>query len=423
MNSPFQSYLTQLENSLSLLREDFASYELDAARKILSEPDRVIREKLIVVIDGKETEISAYRSQHNNAVGPYKGGIRFHADVSEDEVKALSAWMSIKCSVVGLPYGGAKGGVKIDPKELSEGEIEGICRAFVRKMHPYIGERIDIPAPDVNTGEREMAWMLDEYEKIAGFKAPGVFTGKPLILGGSKGRAEATGLGGFYVLNAYAKLKGIDPSSTKIAVQGFGNVGYWFAYFALQAGYKVVAVSDSTGALIHQTCIDIDEVHQLKNKYGSFREASKNSDEYSFLTNDDLLSLDVDVLVPAALENAISDKNADLVKAKIIVELANGPVTPEAEKKLLAKKIEILPDVLCNAGGVTVSYFEWVQNISGYFWSKNLVYKRLKKKMVESFREIIKIKNDKFVSYRQASYALSLAKIISAMKLRGSLKK
>lgn len=423
MNSPFQSYLTQLENSLSLLREDFASYELDAARKILSEPDRVIREKLIVVIDGKETEIFAYRSQHNNAVGPYKGGIRFHADVSEDEVKALSAWMSIKCSVVGLPYGGAKGGVKIDPRKLSEGEIEEICRAFVRKMHPYIGEKIDIPAPDVNTGEREMAWMLDEYEKIAGFKAPGAFTGKPLILGGSKGRAEATGLGGFYVLNAYAKLKGIDPSGTKIAVQGFGNVGYWFAYFALQAGYKVVAVSDSTGALTHQTCIDIDEVHQLKNKYGSFREASKNSDEYSFLTNEDLLSLDVDVLVPAALENAVSDKNSDLVKAKVILELANGPVTPEAEKKLLAKKIEILPDVLCNAGGVTVSYFEWVQNISGYFWSKNLVYKRLKKKMVESFREIAKIKNEKFVSYRQASYALSLAKIISAMKLRGSLEK
>ncbi|MCX7928233.1 MAG: Glu/Leu/Phe/Val dehydrogenase [Patescibacteria group bacterium] len=424
MNSPFDSYLTQLESSLKFLKEDFSENDIEAAKKILSRPDRVIEKVLKVKLSGKETKLIAYRSQHNNALGPYKGGIRFHQNVSEDEVKALSAWMSVKCSVVELPYGGAKGGVVIDPKNLTESDIENICRAFSCEMHDYIGEKVDIPAPDVNTGEQEMAWMLDEYEKVTGFKSPGAFTGKPLVLGGSKGRTEATGLGGFYVFDAYAKSRNIIPSKTTIVVQGFGNVGYWFCYFALKAGYKVLAISDSSGALVHKTCVDIDEVSKLKSKHGSFLEASKHTKKYSFATNDELLAMNVDVLVPAALENAITGKNADFVKARIILELANGPVSPDAETKLLSKGVEILPDVLCNAGGVTVSYFEWSQNISGYYWSKSQVYKRLRKKMVSAFDKIAKLKALKNISsYRQAAYAFSLARIISAMKLRGWLSK
>ena len=359
-----------------------------------------------------------YRSQHNDARGPFKGGIRFHPNVSEDEVKALSIWMSVKCAVTGIPYGGGKGGIIINPNDYSPADLEIICKSYAEFLAPYIGPWKDVPAPDVNTGGREMAWMLEAYEAKIGYHAPATFTGKPIDLGGSLGREEATGQGGFYVLEAYAKKKNLKPLKTTVAVQGFGNVGYWFAKLAADSKYRVVSVSDSSGGLYDPKGLNIDKILSLKERFKSFKEVSQN-EKIKFISNEELVSLNVDILVPAALENSVNEDNVKTVRAKVILEMANGPTTPGAEEYLGKKGVDVLPDVLCNAGGVTVSYFEWVQNLHGYRWTSVRVNEELKKMMLLAFEDIYKRVKEKKVSYRKSAYSLALKRIIDAMILRG----
>lgn len=420
MATAFDNAKKQIDAVVGFLQPDYPNKkQFKDAINQLKAPQKFHKDQITVKLDnGKTQTFAAYRSQHNNARGPFKGGIRFHPGVSEDEVKALSTWMTIKCAVVGIPYGGGKGGIVVDPDKLSNKELERLSKKYAEFLVPHIGPWVDIPAPDVNTGEREMAWMLDAYEAKVGHHAAATFTGKPIDLGGSLGRTEATGLGGFYVLESYAKVKNLTPKKTTLAIQGFGNVGYWFAHFSYKAGYKIVAISDSSGGLYNKDGFDPEKVMALKTKYGSFAKAplSKNS---KLLTNTELLSLDVAVLVPAALENAISEANAETIKAQTVFELANGPTTPEAEKVLVAKGIDVIPDVLCNAGGVTVSYFEWVQNLHGYRWTKDKVNSELKDVLAEAFAKIHEIVEIKEATYRQAAYILAVKRVVDAMLLRG----
>lgn len=420
MASAFENAKKQIDNVADLLVDEYPDKgKFKRSIELLKKPQRLLKKNLSVKLDnGKKKTFVAFRSQHNDARGPFKGGIRFHSNVSEDEVKALSTWMSIKCAVVGIPYGGGKGGVIVDPKTLSESELERLCKGYATFLAPYIGPWNDVPAPDVNTGGREMAWMLEAYEKKVGHHASATYTGKPIELGGSLGREEATGLGGFFILQNYSKVSKLVPGKAKVAIQGFGNVGYWFAKFASDAGYKVVSVSDSSGAIFESKGLVIEKMLAHKNELGSFKEVAAKKN-IKFISNEDLLGLDVDVLVPAALENALNERNVKNVKAKAILEMANGPTTPEAEIALLNLKKDLLPDVLCNAGGVTVSYFEWVQNLYGYRWTKEEVNKELKKIMDLSFDEIQKVVKSKNVAYRKAAYFIALKRIIDAMILRG----
>ncbi|KKQ97426.1 MAG: Glutamate dehydrogenase [Candidatus Woesebacteria bacterium GW2011_GWB1_39_12] len=415
MTSAFTNAKRQIDDVADLLMAEYPDRKLfKKAVEKLKRPQRVLRKSLSLRMDsGKIGSFISYRSQHNDARGPFKGGIRFHPQVSEDEVKALSTWMSIKCATVGIPYGGGKGGIIIDPKLLSETELQRLCYAYAEFLTPYIGPWKDVPAPDVNTGGREMAWMLEAYERKIGYHAPATFTGKPIELGGSLGREEATGQGGFYVLNEYLKTKKLKNKKTSIAVQGFGNVGFWFAKLAKKAGYKVIAVSDSSGGVYNPKGLDVEKVMIHKEKTGSVLGL------YNELTNDELLTINVDILVPAALENAINKENVKNVKAKVILEMANGPTTPEAEEILLSKKVDILPDVLCNAGGVTVSYFEWVQNLHGYRWTKEHVNEELEGILEKAFTEIDNLVKIKKISYRKAAYLMAVKRIIDAMILRG----
>lgn len=420
MKTLFANAKKQIDNIASLLETDYDDVKkFKKAVGILKKHQKVIKKTLFIKKDNKKTiQFSAYRIQHNDARGPFKGGIRFHSDVSEDEVKALSIWMSIKCAVVDIPYGGAKGGVAFDPKKFTVSEICRLSKKYAEKFSDYIGPWIDIPAPDVNTGEREMSWMLESYENKVGHHSPATFTGKPLGLGGSLGRTEATGLGGNYILNKYLELKKKKHKEFSLAIQGVGNVGYWFAKFAYDSGYKIVAVSDSSGGIYNSMGLNIDLLFRQKEEYKSLLNIPKDK-KYTFITNDELLSLPVDVLVPCALENAITKEIATKIRAKTILEMANGPTVPEAEEMLIKEGINILPDVLCNAGGVTVSYFEWVQNLSGYKWDKDKVYEELKKIMERSFENVYKIARERKVSFRKSAYLLAVKRIVDAMILRG----
>ncbi len=420
MISAFSNVKKQIDSISELLSSDYSDKKVfEKAIKKLKKPDKVLKKRLTIKLDnGKRKIFQSYRSQHNDARGPYKGGIRFHPDVSEDEVMALSTWMSIKCAVVDIPYGGGKGGISVNPKELSKNELERLTRAYANFLTPHIGPWKDIPAPDVNTNEQIMAWALDEYERRIGLHAPAAFTGKALALGGSQGRTEATGLGGVYILDFYSKVKNLNPKKTKIAVQGFGNVGFWFAKLAQKNGYKIVAVSDSSGGIYDPEGLDIMKVSDLKEKLGSFSSFPKNKN-FKFISNEDLLCLDVDILVPAALENAINTGNMSKIKAKTILEMANGPITFDAEKYLTEKGIIVIPDVLCNAGGVTVSYFEWVQNLHGFRWNKIKIYSELKEILKNSFNEIYSLVGSKKVSFRKAAYLLAVKRIVDAIILRG----
>ncbi len=415
MSSLFKDSLKIVDEISSFLAKEYPdSKKFISAINLLRKPQRLIKGRLkIKMDDGRVKSFIAFRSQHNDARGPFKGGIRFHPNVSEDEVKALSFWMTVKCALVDIPFGGGKGGVVVDPKKLSASELQRLSKKYAEFIAPYIGVWIDIPAPDVNTGEQEMAWMLEAYEDKVGHHAPATFTGKPVFLGGSEGRTEATGQGATYVLNEYVKVKGYKNKDIEVAVQGFGNVGYWFAKLAYELGFKIVAVSDSKGATYNPKGLDIDKVMDYKEKTGSVFGI------YEKLSNDELLSLDVDVLVPAALENVLTKDNADNVKARVILEAANGPTTKEAEEILLSKKVEILPDVLCNAGGVVVSYFEWVQNLQGARWTKTEVNKKLHEVMIKSFKKVYEIRRDKNISWREAAYILAIKRIVDAMILRG----
>ena len=410
LGNPYKNAKAQLKEVSKIIGLTAKEYDY------LSKPEHFYKTKLKIKLDnGELAAFSAFRSQHSSSRGPYKGGIRFHPGVTEDEVKALSMWMSWKCSVAGIPYGGVKGGIVVDPKMLSKTELERLSRAYARWASKFIGCWIDIPAPDVNTDSQIMAWMVDEYEKIQNYNPRASFTGKPIEIGGSEGREEATGLGGFYTLeNLTKKIKKFRNKKPTIVVQGMGNVGYWFAKFALDVGYKVIAISDSKGAVYNPKGIDIEKVVRHKEKTGSVVGI------YDELTNDQLLTLDVDVLAPAALENVITGKNVQKINAKFIIELANGPTTPDSDKILQKRGILVVPDVLANAGGVTVSYFEWVQNLSGYYWEKREVFKKLKKIMDKAFNEMWKVHVEKpQLTLRMTAYVTAVSRVVSAMRVLG----
>ncbi|MGE0792563.1 MAG: Glu/Leu/Phe/Val dehydrogenase [Candidatus Woesearchaeota archaeon] len=385
--------------------------------EFLKNPKKIIQVSFPVKLDnGKIQYFQGYRIQFNDARGPTKGGIRFHPQVDIHEVKALSFWMTIKNAVVDLPYGGGKGGVIIDPSKHSEAELERVSRAFIQALHKDLGAQIDVPAPDVYTTPQIMAWMLDEFEKIKGYHEPGLITGKPLSIGGSLGRSYSTAQGGAYVLKEYVNLVGLNPAETKVAIQGFGNAGMNMAKILYSWGYKIVAVSDSKSGIYDEDGLDIEKVISFKEKNRTLKGCGVKE-----LTNSELLEVECDVLIPAALENQITKDNAENVKAKFIVELANGPTTPEADEILQKNDIIILPDVLSNAGGVTVSYFEWVQNNSGYYWTEEEVLDKLEKKMVKSFSEIHAIVKELDTTYRNAAFILAVRRIIEAARLRGNV--
>lgn len=383
--------------------------------QILKQPKRVLSVSFPVRMDdGSIRVFEGYRSQHNDAIGPTKGGIRFHPDVTLDEVKALSMWMSFKCGVVGLPYGGGKGGVICDPRLLSKNELERVSRAFMEAIADFVGPDKDIPAPDVYTTPQIMGWMMDTYSRLKGVNSPGVITGKPLILGGSKGRNEATAQGCVYTILAALGDMHISVQNATAAIQGFGNAGRIAARLLSEAGCKIVAVSDSRGGIYDPNGIDIEKISMLKDT-SSIREYG----EAYVISNEALLELDVDILVPAALENVITAANADRIKAKIVAEAANGPTTPEADRVLASKGITVIPDVLANAGGVTVSYFEWVQNLMNYYWSEAEVLEKLETNMIQSYVAVRDLAKEHHTDLRTAAYMISIKRIAAAMEARG----
>ncbi|MBZ4666655.1 MAG: glutamate dehydrogenase [Mahella sp.] len=357
-----------------------------------------------------------FRVQYNDAKGPTKGGIRFHPQETIDTVRALAAWMTWKCSLLDLPLGGGKGGVICNPKEMSQGELERLSRAYIRAIHPFIGPDKDIPAPDVYTNPQIMAWMADEYSKACGKNQFGVVTGKPLAVGGSAGRGDATARGGLYTVREAAKALGMDLKGARVAIQGFGNAGYYAAVLAQSMlGCKIVAVSDSRGGIFNEQGIDPEEAKTHKDETGSVVGLAGTSP----ITNEGLLELDVDILIPAALENVITERNAANVKAKIVAELANGPTTPEADDILYKNGVHVIPDFLCNAGGVTVSYFEMVQNFYMYYWDEAEVHERLDKKMTVAYKSVFETSKQYEINMRQAAYVVAVKRVADAMKLRG----
>ncbi len=423
-HDPHQNALQQLKTVAEFLKDEYQNQnQFHQAIEVLKQPVSLIEGELeIEMDDGSTSTFIAYRSQHNDARGPFKGGIRFHPDVSESEVKALSTWMTWKCAVTDIPFGGGKGGVVVNPRQMSQDELHRLSRAYAAMISTDIGPWVDVPAPDVNTNGQIMAWMVDEYQTqmqdqgLVLENPLATFTGKPVGLGGSQGRTEATGLGGVYILQQLTKQKvTAEPEETTIAIQGFGNVGYWFAHHAQQRGYKVVAVSDSSGAIYNQDGFNPEELLKCKQDKGSFADC----DQGKKLTNEELLVLDVDVLVPAALENVITAANASKIKASVIIEMANGPTTPKADKILQKNGVLVVPDVLANAGGVTVSYFEWVQNLQGMNWAKDRVLMLLEEKMVAAFEHMWQVKNKLDINPRLATYYFAVKRVIDAMILRG----
>ncbi|QTA38102.1 Glu/Leu/Phe/Val dehydrogenase [Thermosipho ferrireducens] len=408
--NPFENYLKQLEGAIEYVDAPEGAFE------ILRKPMRIIEVSIPVRMDDGSIKVfTGWRSQHNFAPGPTKGGIRYHPDVTKDEVMALSAWMSIKNAVVGIPYGGGKGGIKVNPKELSQGELERLSRGYIDAIYKYIGPDQDIPAPDVYTNSQIMSWMMDEYSKLVGSYQPGVITGKLKVVGGSQGRGTATARGGFFVLREALKVRGEDFKGLTAAVQGFGNAGSFAARFLSEVGVKVVAVSDSRGGIYTEHGLSYGAVLEHKNKTGSVI----NFNGTKNITNEELLELDVDILVPAAIENVITENNAENIKARYILELANGPVTPEADNILFKKGIFVIPDVLANAGGVTVSYFEWIQNRMGYYWSEREVHQKLDEIMTRAFHKVYETMKEKGIDSRKAVYVVAVERLMEAMKARG----
>lgn len=413
--NPLANAQAQVKKACDALGADPAVYEL------LKEPQRIIEISIPVKMDNGSIKVfKGYRAAHNDAVGPYKGGIRFHQNVNADEVKALSIWMSIKCQVTGIPYGGGKGGITVDPTELSQRELEQLSRGWVRGLYKYLGEKVDVPAPDVNTNGQIMAWMQDEYNKLTGEQTIGVFTGKPLTYGGSKGRNEATGFGVAVVMREACKAIGMDLKKSTVAVQGFGNVGRFTVKNIIKLGGKVVAVAEfdkkeGTYATYKESGFTFEELDAAKAKDGSLLHVPGAKK----ISLDDFWALNVDVISPCAMENAIKEHEANLIKAKLICEGANGPITLEADEILYKKGILVTPDILTNAGGVTVSYFEWVQNLYGYYWTEKEVEEKEERAMIDAFNPIWALKKEKNVSFRQATYMKSIKRIDEAMKVRG----
>jgi glutamate dehydrogenase len=383
--------------------------------ELLKEPIRMLTVKIPVRMDDGTVKIfTGYRAQHNDAVGPTKGGIRFHPNVTEREVKALSIWMSLKCGIVDLPYGGGKGGIVCDPRTMSFRELERLSRGYVRAISQIVGPTKDIPAPDVFTNSQIMAWMMDEYSRIDEFNSPGFITGKPLVLGGSHGRETATAKGVTICIREAAKKRGIDLKGARVVVQGFGNAGSFLAKFMHDAGAKVIGISDAYGALYDPNGLDIDYLLDRRDSFGTVTKLFKNT-----ITNKELLELECDILVPAAIENQITEENAHNIKASIVVEAANGPTTLEATEILTQRGILIVPDVLASAGGVTVSYFEWVQNNQGYYWSEEEVEEKLEKVMVKAFNNVYETAQTRRVDMRLAAYMVGVRKMAEACRFRG----
>ncbi len=409
--NPFAIAQRQLDEAAKILKLDPATHEL------LRWPMREFHIRIPVKMDDGTVKIfEGFRVQYNDARGPTKGGIRFHPQETFDTVRALAAWMTWKTAVMDIPLGGAKGGVICNPKEMSEGELERLSRGYIRALAHYIGPNVDVPAPDVYTNPQIMAWMMDEYSKIVGHNAPGVITGKPIPLGGSAGRGDATARGGMYCIREAAKVLGLELNGATTAIQGYGNAGSFAHKLGVELlGLKVVAVSDSKGGIYNPNGLDYEKVFAHKQETGSVI----NFPGAENITNEELLELDVDVLIPAALENQIGDWNADRIKAKIVAELANGPTTPEADEILFKNGVYVIPDFLCNAGGVTVSYFEQVQNFYLYAWDEEQVHKRLDSKMTKAFHAVHEAARKYNVHNRLGAYVVAVSRVAEAVKLRG----
>lgn len=423
---------SMFENAKSQLKKAYGYTRLsDDTKRMLEQPREMIEVSIpIRMDDGSLKVFSGLRVRYNDSLGPTKGGIRYHHAVNMDEIKALALWMTFKCALIGLPFGGAKGGVIVDPKGLSKHELERLSRGFVALLHDSLGPDRDIPAPDVYTNEMIMGWMADEYSRISRKLVTGVVTGKPISMGGSQGRSTATAKGAYYVIKEMANAEGLDPKKTRVAVQGFGNAGYNLAKLLFDDGYRIIALSDSKGGIrCRSECLDPDIVMKAKREKGMIAGAyCKGSvcnldghKEVEEITNEQLLEIDCEILIPAALENQITEKNAGGVKARHVVEVANGPVTPEADSILSKNGVAVVPDILANAGGVTVSYFEWVQNRIGYYWKSGKVDSRLKEMIVAAYNDVNKISKEKKIDLRTAAYVRALRKISESIEAKGTV--
>jgi len=415
-------------NARKQLEKAFKHIKLSAdTKEILSVPKESLNVSIPVRMDDCSLKVFlGFRVRYNDSLGPTKGGIRYHPNVSYDEVEALSFWMTFKCSIAGLPYGGGKGGIIVDPKKLSKQELERLSRGYIAAIYDFIGPNRDIPAPDVYTNGTIMGWMTDEYGKIARKQVPAVITGKPISLGGSLGRDEATARGAYYIINKLIEKKELKKSELKVGIQGFGNAGYNLAVMLNEDGYQVIALSDSKGGILAtKGKLDPELVMKKKQEKGMidaeyYSGSIKDDSEHKKITNEELLEADVDILIPAALENQITKSNANKIKAKIIVEVANGPTTPEADEILEKKNVLLIPDILANSGGVTVSYFEWVQNRQGYYWTLEEVRSKLKDKIIPAFESIYDIMTEKKIDMRTAAYVYGLKRISEAIDAKGT---
>ncbi|WP_414044662.1 Glu/Leu/Phe/Val family dehydrogenase [Macrococcus equi] len=398
-----------IHEALDKLGFDEGMYDL------VKEPLRLLTVRIPVKMDDGSVKVfTGYRAQHNDAVGPTKGGVRFHPDVDEDEVKALSMWMTLKCGIVDLPYGGGKGGIVCDPRQMSIHEVERLSRGYVRAISQIVGPTKDIPAPDVFTNSQIMAWMMDEYSMMDAFNSPGFITGKPIVLGGSQGRDRSTALGVVIAIEEAAKRRGKKIEGSRVVIQGFGNAGSFLAKFLYDMGAKVVGISDAHGALHDPNGLDIDYLLDRRDSFGTVTNLFEDT-----ITNKELFELDCDILVPAAISNQITKDNAHDIKAEIVVEAANGPTTPEATKILTDRGILLVPDVLASAGGVTVSYFEWVQNNQGYYWTEEEVNEKLREKLVKAFDNVYSIAEARKVDMRLAAYIVGIKRTAEAARYRG----
>jgi glutamate dehydrogenase (NAD(P)+) len=409
--NPFEVALTQLDETAKMLDLD------DGMHQILANPKRVLLVSLPVKMDDGEIRVFAgFRSQHNDARGPYKGGIRYHPQVTIDEVKALSMWMTWKCAIADIPYGGGKGGIICDPKSMSPGELERLTRRYAYAISDIIGPHTDIPAPDVYTGGKEMAWIMDTYSAIKGnFVQPEVITGKPLAIGGSLGRNEATGRGLAITVREAAKRLKIEMKGAKLVVQGFGNAGQFSAQFLEDQGATLIAASDSKGCIMNKKGMSVSDLRKYKGETGTVSDFPNTQR----ISNEDLLTLDCTILVPAALENQLTNQNASKVKAKIVAEAANGPTTPDADNILFENKVLLIPDILANGGGVTVSYFEWLQNLRREYWTEQHVNERLDSNITKAFSDVYEIHMKMNLNMRKASMILAVNKVVEAIKIRG----
>lgn len=411
--NPYDNVLATITNAANLLGLEKSDYISTMY------PERELKVTFPVTMDDGSVQVfEGYRVQHSSARGPCKGGIRYHQNVDLDEVKALAAWMTFKCAVVGIPYGGAKGAVKVDPSLLSENELQRLTRRYTAAILPIIGPDQDIPAPDVNTNSQVMSWIMDTYSMMKGHTVPGVVTGKPIVIGGSLGRVEATGHGVMIAARESLKKLGIPIESTRVAVQGMGNVGSVAAKLISDLGAKVVAVSDVSGGIYDANGLNLKDILSHLSTKGNLLK-NYTADGIKRISNEELLVLDVDVLVPAALENQITEKNAGSIKARVIVEGANGPTTVDADTILEERGITVIPDILANAGGVIVSYFEWVQNIQSLFWDEDEINKTLSRILCKAIDEVFALHFERNVSLRTSAYALALQKITIAKNIRG----